>query len=264
MEQVGTLTCFKFDRFPAGFESSNIGAPRGSADCMGCDDCTGSAGTPAVLKPGSCSPTIGVQRYTAGNTGGHDHGMNVRVRFKNLSNPVRYIRGRDLAPHPANWRTHPTAQLDSLRGVLAEVGFADVVKGFELPDGRVMLIDGHARAEVLPDQEIPVLVLDVSVDEANKLLATFDPIGAMAGADGEKLDALLREVETDNDALTAMLNTLASDNGLASGQEPDPPAGPDEIPEQFQILVVCETEQEQTELLETLTAEGYTCRSLIS
>jgi hypothetical protein len=32
------------------------------------------------------------------------------------------------------------------------------------------------------DQPIPVLVLDVTAEEADKLLATFDPIGAMATA----------------------------------------------------------------------------------
>ena len=29
-----------------------------------------------------------------------------------------------LRPHPNNWRTHPRAQQDALRGVLAEIGYA--------------------------------------------------------------------------------------------------------------------------------------------
>ena len=58
-----------------------------------------------------------------------------------------------------------------------------------------MLIDGHARAEVLPDQEIPVILLDVTEMEAKKLLAVCDPVGDIAGADAAKLDALLRECD---------------------------------------------------------------------
>ena len=49
----------------------------------------------------------------------------------------------------------------------------------ETPDG-LMLINGHARVEVSPDTEIPVLVLDVTEQEANLILATLDPLAAMA------------------------------------------------------------------------------------
>ena len=52
-----------------------------------------------------------------------------------------------------------------------------------LPDGRLMLIDGHLRAETTPDQLVPVLVLDVDENESNKLLATLDPLAAMAETD---------------------------------------------------------------------------------
>lgn len=195
--------------------------------------------------------------------------MNVRLRFKNPDNPIRYIRGRDLAPHPQNWRTHGTAQLDALKGILADVGIADAVKGFELPDGRVMLIDGHARAEVLPDQEIPVLVLDVTEEEAKKLLAAFDPVGDLAGADAGKLDALLKEVSTDNAGLAALLDGLAHQHGLRPAEEDggeggEEGAGEQEVKEQFQVLVILKNERDQAELLERLAGEGYECRSLIS
>lgn len=140
--------------------------------------------------------------------------MNIRDRVVEL----RRVRGRDLAPNPRNWRTHPPEQLDALRGVLAEVGFAGAALAYELPDGTLRLIDGHARAETAPDAEIPVLVLDVTEAEADKLLATFDPLGAMAGADAAKLDALLRDVRTSNDAVTAMLAGVAADAGCAWDQ----------------------------------------------
>src|SRR3954454_4383739 len=127
--------------------------------------------------------------------------MNIRDRVKEL----RRVRAGDLRPNPKNWRTHSKAQADALRGVLAEIGFASALLTRELDDGSLMLIDGHLRAETLPDAEVPVLVLDVSEAEAAILLATFDPLGAMADADEDRLGALLREIETDNAAVEAML-----------------------------------------------------------
>jgi hypothetical protein len=197
--------------------------------------------------------------------------MNVRIRFKDPANPIRYIRGKDLAPHPLNWRTHPTDQLDALKGILADVGIADAVKGFELPDGRVMLIDGHARAEVMPDQEIPVLMLDVTEEEAKKLLAVFDPVGDLAGANAGKLGELLAGVESGNAAVQALLDSLASQHGIGAEGEGEgdggggaEPAAAEAVPEKFQVLVILDDERKQAALLERLAGEGYEVRSLIS
>src|SRR5512146_2865149 len=117
---------------------------------------------------------------------------------------LRRVKACDLLPHPKNWRRHPASQRDAMQGILAEIGYADALLARETPEG-LMLIDGHLRAETTPDAEVPVLVLDVTEAEADKILATLDPLAAMAQADTEKLDALLREVETGNEAVAAML-----------------------------------------------------------
>jgi ParB-like chromosome segregation protein Spo0J len=124
------------------------------------------------------------------------------------------VPASDLRPNPKNWRTHPKAQQDALRGVLAEVGLADACLARELPDGSLMLIDGHLRAETLGDGDVPVLVLDVTEAEADKILATLDPLAAMAESDAAKLDELLRNVDTGSEALQRMLAATASDAGL--------------------------------------------------
>lgn len=136
--------------------------------------------------------------------------MNIRNRVKTL----RMVPASDLRPNPKNWRTHPKSQQDALRGVLAEVGLADACLARELPDGSLMLIDGHLRAETLGDGEVPVLVLDVNEDEADKLLATLDPLAAMADSDAAKLDELLRNVNTGSEALQQMMAATASQAGL--------------------------------------------------
>ena len=69
-----------------------------------------------------------------------------------------------------------------------------------------MLIDGHLRAETTPYALVPVLVLDVNEEEADKIFAlTLDPLAAMAESDAERLKALLTTVCTDSEAVQDLL-----------------------------------------------------------
>jgi ParB-like chromosome segregation protein Spo0J len=140
--------------------------------------------------------------------------VNIRNRVKEL----RLVAANDLRPNPKNWRTHPPAQQDALRGVLAEIGMADAVLARELEDGSLMLIDGHLRAETAVTATVPVLVLDVNEAEADKLLATLDPLAAMANSDAVKLDELLRNVDTGSAALQQMIADTAAQAGLYTDQ----------------------------------------------
>ena len=131
--------------------------------------------------------------------------MQIRDRIKEL----RRVKASDLIPNPKNWRTHPVEQQDALRGVLAEVGYADALLARETSDG-LMLVDGHLRAETTPDSDVPVLVLDIDEAEADLMLATLDPLAAMAGRDEDRLGELLATVTSDNDTVNALLQTLAN------------------------------------------------------
>jgi DNA modification methylase len=136
--------------------------------------------------------------------------MEIRDRVVEL----RRVRAGNLVPNPKNWRRHPKVQADALRGLLDEIGIADALLARTLPDGRLQLIDGHLRAQTVPDEEVPVLVLDLSEDEADKLLVTLDPLAAMATADSTRLDALLDSVRTDDPAVRALLNELRAQEEL--------------------------------------------------
>ncbi len=46
--------------------------------------------------------------------------MKLRDRIKEL----RCVKASEILPNPANWCTHPRAQQDAVRGILAEVGIA--------------------------------------------------------------------------------------------------------------------------------------------
>jgi DNA modification methylase len=130
---------------------------------------------------------------------------NIRDRVKEL----RRVKASELVPNPKNWRRHPKEQAAALKGLLAEVGYSDALIARELPDGRLMLIDGHLRAETTKNATVPVLVLDVTEAEADKLLLTLDPLAAMAQADQGQVRALLETVRTDSQAVAALLERVA-------------------------------------------------------
>ncbi len=141
------------------------------------------------------------------------------------------IRASDLRPSPKNWRRHGDEQRAAMRGVLAEIGYADVLVVRKTEDG-TEIIDGHLRAETTPDMEVPCVVVDLDDAEAAKLLAVHDPLAAMAEADRQSLGELLRSVETQDEAVRAMLDGLAGENGIdleavVSDAEPDLPNGSD-------------------------------------
>lgn len=135
--------------------------------------------------------------------------MQIRDRIREL----RRVRASELRPNPKNWRTHSQSQQDALRGVLAEVGYADALLAREMEDGSLMLVDGHLRAETTPEQDVPVLVLDVTESEADKILATLDPLAGMAERDDEKLRALMASVAINNEIINALAN--ANDGEVA-------------------------------------------------
>jgi hypothetical protein len=139
------------------------------------------------------------------------------VQIRNRIKELRQVRAADLRPNPKNWRTHPVEQQNALRGLLAEIGFADALLARELPDGSLMLIDGHLRAETTPNEIVPVLVLDVNEQEADQLLATLDPLAGMVTTNKNALNELLEGVEFKNDAVNAMLSDILG--GSASDSE---------------------------------------------
>lgn len=183
----------------------------------------------------------------------------MKTRNRNLA--VRRVKASSLVPHPQNWRLHPQGQRAALASLLEEVGFVGTLVAYEQPDGRLQLIDGHLRRETLGDEEVDVAVVDLSPEEAAKVLATFDPLAAMAAADQRQLAALLDEVQTQSDAVAAMLRRLSSESSAAV-REARQQATP-KLVERWQVLVDCADEGEQRAVYERLAADGLRCRLLV-
>jgi hypothetical protein len=183
----------------------------------------------------------------------------IRNRIKEL----RIVKAGELSANPKNWRIHPSSQREALKGILTEIGYASALLARETEDGTLELIDGHLRAETTPDQDVPVLILDVSAEEANKLLTVLDPLSAMAEANKEALGQLLLESQTESEGLQAMLDEMAKQAGIdvfgsgaGEGAEDQP------VDDSWSVVVACEDEGDQKTLYERLTAEGRKCRPL--
>ena len=185
--------------------------------------------------------------------------MQIRDRIKEL----RRVPAGELRPNPRNWRLHPSEQQDALRGVLAEVGYASALLARELPDGTLMLIDGHLRAETTPDAVVPVLILDVDEGEADKILLTHDPLSGMATVSQEHLQSLLVDVQTDSGAVRSLLDLIVSTEMPSPETNCGSTDSPEMIiPESFQVVVECRDESDQQNVFERMRTEGYRCRVL--
>src|SRR3954469_12565160 len=103
--------------------------------------------------------------------------------MKNRIKAHRRVRAGDLLPHELNPRTHSDVQRVALQALYEEIGFARSLLAYELPDGRLKLIDGHLRRDMTPDEIIEVEVLDVTDAEARALLLAIDPLAQLAGYD---------------------------------------------------------------------------------
>lgn len=131
---------------------------------------------------------------------------------------LRRVPARDLHANPANWRVHGQRQREILGATLDRIGYADALIARELPDGSLELIDGHLRVETTPDVEVPVLIVDLDEDEARALLATLDPLTAMAEADTERLSSLLGTIQ--DEALQSLARAVRDGSPTAVVAQP--------------------------------------------
>ncbi len=181
--------------------------------------------------------------------------MSIRNRIKGH----RRVRAGDLVPHEWNFRLHPELQKAALEALYREVGFARSLLAYELPDGRLKLIDGHLRRDLDPDMEVDVEILDVSEEEARTLLLSIDPLAALAETQ-EQLHERLRTLAP----VPCPELELAWRAAAEAVAERQPAREVDLGPAQFLVLVTCRDEKHQVELLERFRHEGLECKALLS
>lgn len=143
---------------------------------------------------------------------------------------VRYgVQAADqFTANPNNPRRHPQDQRDAVKGSLDTLGWiAPVIvnsrSGFTV-DGHERIFQALAQGD---DTPVPFIEVDLSDEEEAQALATFDWITQMATYDQDTLTDLLHDIDTDNAALQALLDSMAQENGIdLLEDEPLEDAGP--------------------------------------
>ncbi|MDP3767757.1 MAG: hypothetical protein Q8S13_07060 [Dehalococcoidia bacterium] len=128
-----------------------------------------------------------------------------------VERPLRleYRTPAELASNRRNWRIHPPSQMRPLKAAIDTVGWAGALLYNEAPWAG-HLVDGHARKQLAGKHEpIPVLIGSWTEDEERLILATLDPLAALAQIDKSALEDLISETNTDNDVLRDLLEKLA-------------------------------------------------------
>jgi len=132
---------------------------------------------------------------------------------------LEWIEAGSLSENPLNWRRHSQEQLQSIRELLQDpdIGWAGACL-YNERTGR--LIDGHARKQVVdPKTPVPVLVGNWSPEAEAKILATLDPVGAMASGDPAAYAKLIEMVQADGLWVRDLLHQTAAGIEAASAEE---------------------------------------------
>lgn len=165
------------------------------------------------------------------------------VRFRDRIIELRRVKASELLENPKNWRRHPEEQVGAVTSIMERIGFAGATIG-RLVDDKIELLDGHLRKSIAGDQEIPVLITDLTEQEAAVFLATYDPLTELAITDTEALRSLLLEAEGVDDAfmrkqMADIEDEIASDVKKEIAKEADVPGMALEPHEHYDFLVVC-------------------------
>lgn len=135
------------------------------------------------------------------------------------------MKPEEFLANPENWRVHPRFQQDAMVGILNEVGWVQNVI-VNVTTGH--LVDGHLRVLVADrnnDQAVPVTFVELTIEEEAKVLATLDPLAALAVSDKEKVEELFAGLQWADDDLAKLAEQTMNEADLwpDSLGEPDLP-----------------------------------------
>jgi len=164
----------------------------------------------------------------------------------------------ELTDYAKNPRSLTKQQFEQLKKSLDKFGLID--KPIINADEKNTVIGGHQRLRVLraegqksvecwiPSRELDEKEVEELNIRLNKNTGSWD------------FDVLANEFELP-DLVEWGFEPFELDLNNAEEQEK---LTPDEIPEQYMILIECESEQTQAELLDRFSVEGLKCRALMS
>lgn len=195
---------------------------------------------------------------------------------------LQSIPKEKIVPDPLNPKVHTARQRAALTAVMQEIGFAGALLVRKLDGNSYALIDGHERLEHFEaGAMVRCLVTDLNGEEARKLLAVYDPIGALAQVDVAKLDELKASIKFDSKDLDDLVASVLANVPLPAVESPTansikipaagdetaaaPAAAKAEEPTPPQngaaVVVTCRDKTERRKLVLKLRKAGYHCKT---
>lgn len=126
-----------------------------------------------------------------------------------------------ILANPFNWRIHTQMQQEAFLGVVKDVG---IVQNIIINTTTQHLVDGHMRVLLaIREQQrgLPVTYVELTEEEEAEVLATYDPISAMAVADRTKFEETLRRFNSDSPSVQNLASQLAIQHGIVEGFDPN-------------------------------------------
>ena len=152
-------------------------------------------------------------------------GYKNRIVGEGVENPEQ------LLANPNNWRIHPIYQQEALQKILNKIGWVDQVI-VNRTTGH--LVDGHLRVQTAMrnnETEIPVLYVELNLEEESIILASLDPLTAMAKTDEEMLKGLIEQVRITDEETASVLDNIAIDSNMLKGVLTNPTDEWQDMPE---------------------------------
>lgn len=131
----------------------------------------------------------------------------------------------DFLPNEQNWRVHPQPQQTGLTAVLDDIGWVQRVivnlrtsEEWGRNQGIETMVDGHLRVKLALSKNdqtpVPVDYVDLTPNEEAIVLATLDPIAAMAATDRDMLSGLMATIQIENEEISKMLAAIRETNTI--------------------------------------------------
>jgi hypothetical protein len=186
-----------------------------------------------------------------------------------------FIRLGEIDPWVHNPRKSNKQTAAELNNTLNKFGQPQPLVLGPCVDGRYPLYDGHQRYFAWKakhgasfEAKATISSRPLTEDERKEYVIKFHA-SAVGGWDADALSSwdagLIESWGVDMPLVNGWERDISTFKELLKSEQADgADAANEEIPEQYAIMITCQDEQEQTQLLEKFIEEGLQCRALIS
>lgn len=123
------------------------------------------------------------------------------MMFRNNIRGYGDVDPKELVANDLNFRVHPSDQNKVVQASLDDLGWFDMVM---VSANTSRILNGHLRVSIAiqrGEPTVPVRWVDVTEDEEQAILASYDAIGLAAVTDNNQLKGLLQSIVKPSNAL---------------------------------------------------------------